>query len=164
MTCRRIRAYYKQLSEFKRDRIIGLKAVGRTNRKIIRHMGRSDADIRRCWQEWVDSWNPTDWGRIAFSDEPRFQLCPDNHRRCVWRRLGQRADPAFTIACPTSSQPQVMVWRAILTAPSSVIRCTLTAQRYVDDILRALLLPLLLQYLGLIFSKIMPDYIRHVKR
>ncbi|PRD21377.1 UNVERIFIED_CONTAM: hypothetical protein NCL1_51885 [Trichonephila clavipes] len=49
-------------------------------------------------------WNHADWGRTVFSDESCFQLCPDDHRRCVWRRSGQRAEPAFTIACPTRLQ------------------------------------------------------------
>ncbi|GFY19775.1 uncharacterized protein TNCV_4649451 [Trichonephila clavipes] len=91
-------------------------------------MGRSDAVIRRCWQEWADngrfqfhdgSGRPratTDQedrvivrsGVTApdsslstitlFSDESRFQLCLDDHRRRVWRRPGQRVDPAFPIA------------------------------------------------------------------
>ncbi|GFX36463.1 transposable element Tc1 transposase [Trichonephila clavipes] len=51
--------------------------------------------------------------RTVFSDESRFQLCPDDHRRRVWRRPGQRADPAFTIAHHTGSQPGVLVWGAI---------------------------------------------------
>ncbi|GFV15538.1 HTH_Tnp_Tc3_2 domain-containing protein [Trichonephila clavipes] len=45
--------------------------------------------------------NHADWGRIVFSYESRFHLCPDDHRRRVWRRPGQRADPSFTIACHT---------------------------------------------------------------
>ncbi|GFW04133.1 HTH_Tnp_Tc3_2 domain-containing protein [Trichonephila clavipes] len=36
----RIRAYYEQLSEFERGRIIRLKEAGWTNRRIARHMGR----------------------------------------------------------------------------------------------------------------------------
>ncbi|GFV40135.1 hypothetical protein TNCV_1533831 [Trichonephila clavipes] len=44
---------------------------------------------------------------IVFSDESHFQLCPDSNRRRVWRRLGQRADPAFTIARHTSPQTGV---------------------------------------------------------
>ncbi|GFY32452.1 hypothetical protein TNCV_3559601 [Trichonephila clavipes] len=31
-------------------------------------------------------------------EEYRFQLCPGVHRRRVWRRPGQHADTAFTIA------------------------------------------------------------------
>ncbi|GFU37532.1 HTH_Tnp_Tc3_2 domain-containing protein [Trichonephila clavipes] len=55
MPCRRIRAHYKQLSEFERGRIIGLKETGWANWRIPCHMGQSDAAIRRCWQGWVDN-------------------------------------------------------------------------------------------------------------
>ncbi|GFW37143.1 uncharacterized protein TNCV_5020411 [Trichonephila clavipes] len=55
MPRRRIRAHYEQMSVFERDRIIGLKEAGWTKRKITFHMGRSNAAIRKCWQEWVDS-------------------------------------------------------------------------------------------------------------
>ncbi|GFV86664.1 HTH_Tnp_Tc3_2 domain-containing protein [Trichonephila clavipes] len=50
-----IRAHNEQLSDFERGRIIELKEVGCANRRIARHMGRSDAAIRRCWQEWVEN-------------------------------------------------------------------------------------------------------------
>ncbi|GFY10177.1 transposable element Tc1 transposase [Trichonephila clavipes] len=109
-------------------------------------------------------WKHTDWGRIVFSEEFHFQLYPDDHRRRVWRRRGQRANPIFSIVSHTGPQPGVMVTSAISfdsQAPLGVIRGTLTAQRYVDDILRTILLPFLLQYPGLIFSKIMPDHIQH---
>ncbi|GFU01997.1 transposable element Tc1 transposase [Trichonephila clavipes] len=105
------------------------------------------------------------WGRIVFSDKSRFELCPDDHRRRVWRRPGQRADPAFTIACRTCDQPRVMACGAISfdsRPPMVIIRGTLTAQWCVDDILKTVLLSSLLQYLGLIFQKIRPDHMRHV--
>ncbi|GFX65586.1 HTH_Tnp_Tc3_2 domain-containing protein [Trichonephila clavipes] len=51
----RVRAHYEQLSEFERSRIIRLKDTGWANWRFSRHMGRNDAPIRRCWQEWVDS-------------------------------------------------------------------------------------------------------------
>ncbi|GFS57404.1 uncharacterized protein TNCV_492441 [Trichonephila clavipes] len=57
--------------------------------------------------------NHADWGCIVFSDEFFFQLCPDYHRRRVWRRPSQHAESAFTIARHTYSQPGVMVWDAI---------------------------------------------------
>ncbi|GFX97158.1 transposable element Tc1 transposase [Trichonephila clavipes] len=38
-------------------------------------------------------------GDIVFSDEFHFQLCPEDHRRRVWRHPWQHVDPAFTIAC-----------------------------------------------------------------
>ncbi|GFX88487.1 hypothetical protein TNCV_2279551 [Trichonephila clavipes] len=55
----RIRAHYEQLSELERGRTIELKEVG---------------------------WKHADWGRIVFSEESRFQMHPDHHRRRVRRR------------------------------------------------------------------------------
>ncbi|GFS79529.1 transposable element Tc1 transposase [Trichonephila clavipes] len=98
-------------------------------------------------------WNNANWGRIVFSEEFRFQLWPDDHRRRVWKRPGQRADPAFPIERHADPQTGVMVWGAISfdsQTPLVVIRNPLTAQRFVDDILRTVLLPFLLKYPGLI--------------
>ncbi|GFX62351.1 transposable element Tc1 transposase [Trichonephila clavipes] len=70
------------------------------------HVGSAktaDAIVSLCW-------NHADWGRIVFSDESHFHLCPDNHRRRVWR---QRAEPAFTIVRHKGPQQRVMVWGAI---------------------------------------------------
>ncbi|GFV53746.1 transposable element Tc1 transposase [Trichonephila clavipes] len=92
--------------------------------------------------------------RNLHSDESRFQLGPEDHRRRVWRRPWLRANPAFTITRQTGPQPRVMVWSASSfdsRTPLVVIRGTLAAQRYVDNILRTVLLPFLLQYSGLIF-------------
>ncbi|GFW23329.1 transposable element Tc1 transposase [Trichonephila clavipes] len=86
MPRRRIQAHNEQLSEFERGRIIGLKDGG---------------------------WNHADWERIVFSNESSFHLCPDDHRKRVWRRPGPRADPAFTITRHTGPQQGVMFWSAI---------------------------------------------------
>ncbi|GFV06764.1 hypothetical protein TNCV_1611771 [Trichonephila clavipes] len=56
MPCRRIRAPYKQLSEFEGGRIIGLKEAGWPNWRIARHMGRSDAPIRRMLARMSGQW------------------------------------------------------------------------------------------------------------
>ncbi|GFT76604.1 transposable element Tc1 transposase [Trichonephila clavipes] len=82
-----------------------------------------------------------------FSDEFRFQLCPDDHQRRVWSRSGQDAYPAFTIARHTCPQLGIMIRDGISfgsQTPLVAIRGTLTAQRYVDDILRTVLLRFLL--------------------
>ncbi|GFX47732.1 HTH_Tnp_Tc3_2 domain-containing protein [Trichonephila clavipes] len=55
MLHRRIRAHHEQISEFERGCIIGLREEGWANRRIAGHMDRSDATIRRCWQEWEDN-------------------------------------------------------------------------------------------------------------
>ena len=43
----KIRALCKQISEFERGHLIGLK--------ILNELSQSDAAIRRCWQEWVNN-------------------------------------------------------------------------------------------------------------
>ncbi|GFU25467.1 hypothetical protein TNCV_3620821 [Trichonephila clavipes] len=45
----------------------------------------------------------------VFSSEFRFHLCPDDHRKCVWRRPEQRAAPAFPIAHQTGPQQGFLV-------------------------------------------------------
>ncbi|UYV64630.1 hypothetical protein LAZ67_3001396 [Cordylochernes scorpioides] len=73
------------------------------------------------------------WGRIVFSDESRFFLCPDDRRKRVWRRPGQRADHGLTVEHHTGPQQGFMVWGAISFAsrtPFVVIPGTLTPQRY----------------------------------
>ncbi|KFM59159.1 hypothetical protein X975_17642, partial [Stegodyphus mimosarum] len=43
------------MSEFERGgHVVGLKEVGWSYRQIARHLSRSDATIRRCWQECVN--------------------------------------------------------------------------------------------------------------
>ncbi|GFW80756.1 transposable element Tc1 transposase [Trichonephila clavipes] len=128
MPSRRIRAHYEQLSEFEIGCIIGMKEGGWANWRIAHH--------------------------TVFSDESHFHLCPDDHRRRVWIRPGQRADPAFTISHHPGHQHGVMVREHFFLrrTPLSVIRGTLTAHRYVEGILRTVLLPFLLQYSGFIFQ------------
>ncbi|GFX56889.1 transposable element Tc1 transposase [Trichonephila clavipes] len=101
-------------------------------------------------------WNHADWGRIVFNDESRLQLCPDDHRRRVWKCLGQCADPSFTIARHTGPQPGVMVWGVIsfdIRTPLVVIRGPFRVQWYAEDILKTVLLLFFLQYPGLIFQQ-----------
>ncbi|GFV92607.1 uncharacterized protein TNCV_1374581 [Trichonephila clavipes] len=38
---------------FKMSRIIGLREAGWSNRRIGRHLGRSDMVVARCWQQWI---------------------------------------------------------------------------------------------------------------
>ncbi|GFU94225.1 transposable element Tc1 transposase [Trichonephila clavipes] len=49
----------------------------------------------------------------VFSDESRFHLCPDDHRKRVLRYQGQRVDPAFN----TGPQAEVMLVKHFLGQP-----------------------------------------------
>ncbi|UYV73395.1 hypothetical protein LAZ67_10003030, partial [Cordylochernes scorpioides] len=78
--------------------------------------------------------------------ESRFCFSSDSRRVRVWRRRGERSNPAAIVERPTVRQRGIMVWGAIaydFRSPLLRIQGTLTAQRYVDDVLR----PVTLLYL-----------------
>ncbi|UYV67486.1 hypothetical protein LAZ67_5000874 [Cordylochernes scorpioides] len=103
---------------------------------------------RRQRLEWCrarSTWM-TEWHRVVFSDESRFCLSSDSRRVRVWRRRGERSNPAAIVERPTVRQRGIMVWGAIAydsRSPLLHIRGTMTAQRYVDDVLRPVTLPYL---------------------
>ncbi|UYV83483.1 hypothetical protein LAZ67_23001165, partial [Cordylochernes scorpioides] len=103
---------------------------------------------RRQRLEWCrarSTWM-TEWHRVVFSDESRFCLSSDSRRVLVWRRRGERSNPAAIVERPTVRQRGIMVWGAIAydsRSPLLRIQGTMTAQRYVDDVLR----PVTLSYL-----------------
>ncbi|GFW11822.1 HTH_Tnp_Tc3_2 domain-containing protein [Trichonephila clavipes] len=95
----------------------------------------------------------TDWRRVIFSDESR-SLSADDHRTRVWRRTGQRSDPAFIV--DTAISQGVTVWGAISWDTRSslvLLQGTLTARRYVDDILTPIVLPMLSSRPGAIYQQ-----------
>ncbi|UYV65486.1 hypothetical protein LAZ67_3004489 [Cordylochernes scorpioides] len=103
---------------------------------------------RRQRLEWCrarSTWM-TEWHRVVFSDESRFCLSSDSRRIRVWRRRGERSNPAAIVERPTVRQRGIMVWGAIAydsRSPLLRIQGTMTAQRYVDDLLRPVTLPYL---------------------
>ncbi|UYV65482.1 hypothetical protein LAZ67_3004473 [Cordylochernes scorpioides] len=103
---------------------------------------------RRRRLEWCrarSTWM-TEWHRVVFSDESRFCLSSDSRRVRVWRRRGERSNPAAIVERPTVRQRGIMVWGAIAydsRSPLLRIQGTMTAQRYVDDVLRPVTLPYL---------------------
>ncbi|UYV85106.1 hypothetical protein LAZ67_X004594 [Cordylochernes scorpioides] len=103
---------------------------------------------RRQRLEWCrarSTWM-TEWHRVVFSDESRFCLSSDSRRVRVWRRRGERSNPAAIVERPTVRQCGIMVWGAIAYDSRSAllrIQGTMTAQRYVDDVLRPVTLPYL---------------------
>ncbi|UYV80637.1 hypothetical protein LAZ67_19001173 [Cordylochernes scorpioides] len=103
---------------------------------------------RRQRLEWcrARSMWMTEWHRVVFSDESRFCLSSDSRRVRVWRRRGERCNPAAIVERPTVRQRGIMVWGAIAydsRSPLLRIQGTMTAQRYVDDVMRPVTLPYL---------------------
>ncbi|UYV64118.1 hypothetical protein LAZ67_2006615 [Cordylochernes scorpioides] len=103
---------------------------------------------RRQRLEWCrarSTWM-TEWHRVVFSDESRFCLSSDSRRVRVWRRRGERSNPAAIVERPIVRQRGIMVWGAIAydsRSPLLRIQGTMTVQRYVDDVLRPVTLPYL---------------------
>ncbi|UYV65644.1 hypothetical protein LAZ67_3004944 [Cordylochernes scorpioides] len=103
---------------------------------------------RRQRLEWCrarSTWM-TEWHRVVFSDESRFCLSSDSRRVRVWRRRGERSNPVAIVERPTVRQRGIMVWGAIAYDSRSHLLCiqgTMTAQRYIDDVLRRVTLPYL---------------------
>ncbi|UYV76639.1 hypothetical protein LAZ67_14001548, partial [Cordylochernes scorpioides] len=102
---------------------------------------RQRLELCRARSTWM-----TEWHRVVFSDESRFCLSSDSRRVRVWRRRGERSNPAAIVERPTVRQRGIMVWGAIAydsRSPLLRIQGTMTAQRYIDDVLRPVTLPYL---------------------
>ena len=101
---------------------------------------------RRVWTQQHQQWGVNEWNGVLFSDECRVCVDRPDRRRCVWRRKGERYSNACIMEGNRWGGASVMLWAAISTrhrTPLIVVNGNLTAQRYVDQILR----PVLLQFL-----------------
>ncbi|GFW20143.1 transposable element Tcb1 transposase [Trichonephila clavipes] len=135
-----------------------LTEVGLRSRRLLRRLPLTPHH-RQCRLDFCRpraTWSVTDWRRVIFSDESRFSLSADDHRTRVWRRTGQRSDPAFIVERNTAISQGVTVWGAISWDTRSslvVLQGTLTARRYVDDILTPIVLPMLSSRPGAIYQQ-----------
>ncbi|GFV74236.1 transposable element Tcb2 transposase [Trichonephila clavipes] len=94
--------------------------------------------------------------RLSLARETRFNLSSDDNRVCVCRTRGERHNPAFALQRHTTPTAAIMVWGAIAYntwAPLVLIRGTMTAQRYVHNILQPHVLPLMQRLPGAIFQQ-----------
>ncbi|GFV98971.1 transposable element Tcb2 transposase [Trichonephila clavipes] len=178
MPLRRFQRQYDQLSQFERGRIIGMIEVGWSARRVARQLGHSVLRLaegqlgsrrplrvlpltpthRHLRLEWCcarRNGTAVGWNHIAFSEESRFNLSSDDNLVCVWRPHGERFNPTFSLQRHTAPKAGVMVWGAIAyntRSPLVLIRGTMTAQRYVHDILQPHV-PLMQWLLGAIFQQ-----------
>ncbi|GFT53216.1 transposable element Tcb1 transposase [Trichonephila clavipes] len=148
-------------------------------RRVARQLGRSDCVVRRRlaegrlgsrrpsrvlpltpthrrrrleWCRARGNWTTAEWNQIVFRDE---NLGSDDNRVRVWRSRGERFNPAFALLPHIAPTADVMVWGAIsynTRSPLVLIRGTITAQRYVHDILQTHVLPLMQRLPRAIFS------------
>ncbi|GFV18136.1 transposable element Tcb2 transposase [Trichonephila clavipes] len=85
-----------------------------------------------------------------------FNLSSDDNRVRVWRPHGECLNPTIALQRRTSPTAGVMVWGVIAyntLLPLVLIRGTMTAQRYVPDILQPHALPLKQRLPGAIFQQ-----------
>ncbi|GFU00182.1 transposable element Tcb2 transposase [Trichonephila clavipes] len=113
--------------------------------------------LRLKWCPARGNWTNTEWNQVIFSDESRFDLSSDdNHDVRVWRPRGEHLNPAFALQRHTTPTAGVMEWGAIaynIQSPLVLIHATMTAQRYVHDILQPHVLPLMQRLPGAIFQQ-----------
>ncbi|MBJ3201399.1 hypothetical protein JGB54_23265, partial [Salmonella enterica subsp. enterica serovar Agona] len=134
----------------------GLKSC-RPLRKLP--LTQSHQSQRLQWCRNRTSWT-TEWHRIVFSDESRFCFSSDSHRIRVWRRRGDRSNSAATVERQTARQRGIMIWGAIAMdsrSPLVRIRGTMTARRYVSDVLQPVALPYLQRLQNAVFQQDNPD-------
>ncbi|GFT07756.1 transposable element Tc1 transposase [Trichonephila clavipes] len=165
------RRHFSQLGEFKRGLIIGMKTAGWSVRRVAGQEDRSECAVRNCWEQWTRE-VPTR-GKLGLDDESRIVLWTDDNRVRVWRRPGERYNSPHTVLRHTARTAGVMVWGSIAYDSRStliVMRETLTGQRYVVDILRPHVGPLLNGLPGAIFqqdnarphtARVAQDFLRH---
>ncbi|GFX13730.1 transposable element Tcb2 transposase [Trichonephila clavipes] len=93
-----------------------LTEVGLRSRRPLRRLPLTPHH-RQCRLDFCRlraTWSVTNWRRVIFSDESRFSLSADDHRTRVWRRTGQRSDPAFIVEWHTAISQGVTVWEQFL--------------------------------------------------
>ncbi|GFV76835.1 transposable element Tcb2 transposase [Trichonephila clavipes] len=104
---------------------------------------------RRIGLEWCrarGNWTAAKWAQVVLSDESKINPSSDENHVRVWRPRAARLKPAFALQRHTASTAGVMVWGVIAYntwSPLVLIRGTMTAQRYVHDILQPHVLPLM---------------------
>ncbi|GFX06950.1 transposable element Tcb2 transposase [Trichonephila clavipes] len=154
--------------------------AGWSARRVARQLGRSNCVVRKCWGQWMRemsftrrpgperlrqtsrredrtrNWTAVEWNQIVFRDESRFNLSSVYYRVRVCRPRSGRLNPAFALQRTTAPTAGVMVWGTIVyntRSPLVLIRGTMTAQRYVHDILQPHVLPLMQWLPGATFQQ-----------
>ena len=99
---------------------------------------------RHRWCATVRPWDLANWRRIWFSDESRFLLQRHDGRQRVYRRRNERYAPNCVRQVDHFGGGSVMMWGAISYTGRTdlvLVQGNLTANRYIDQILRPHVLP-----------------------
>lgn len=106
---------------------------------------RGNREARNAWCAEHEFWTHQQWARVLFTDESRFGLCPDTRRTRVWRRSGNQQRLRNVQQVNKFQGGTIMVWGGIMLGRRSelvFIEASLTADRYRDNILQPVVLPI----------------------
>ena len=109
---------------------------------------RAHKTARLAWSRRHLRWKRLLWSRVMFTDESRFRLEHPDGRIRVWRRTGERFLEDCVLPKTAYGGGSVMVWAgfsAQYRTPLHHVQGNLNGQRYRDEILRPLALPMLRQ-------------------
>lgn len=125
-----------------------LHEVGIRARRPLRRirMTPRHREQRLQWSRSRRVWQRLRWHRVWFSDESRFLLHRVDGRTRVYRRRNERFAPCCIREADRFGGGSVMVWGAIShtgRTPLVIIRGTLTAARYRDEVLEHHILPIM---------------------
>ncbi|GFV53150.1 transposable element Tcb2 transposase [Trichonephila clavipes] len=107
------------------------------------------------WCHARGNWTGAERHQVVFSDESRFNLSSDDNSVLVWRPRG-KFNLAFALQRHTSPIAGVIVWETIAyntRSPLVLIYGSMTAQRYVYDIVQPYVLPHMQRSPGAIFQQ-----------
>ena len=117
---------------------------------------RNHRHKRLNWARAHRQWTRRQWNQVVFTDESCFNLKFADGRVRVWRRDGERMDPANVIQHDRLGGGSIMVWGGISNCAKTdlvTVQGNLNAVRYCNEIVRPVLLPFLRQRHAAIFQQ-----------
>ena len=117
---------------------------------------------RLQWTQNRQHWTWRQWRTVLFSDESRFCISNGDGRIRIWRRAGERYADHNVMEVDTWGGPSVMIWGAIalnhLVGPVFFRNVGpgrgngITAQRYINQVLRPVAVPYIQQHNNLVLQ------------
>ncbi|GFU16614.1 transposable element Tcb2 transposase [Trichonephila clavipes] len=110
-------------------------------RRPVRCVPLTPAHRRRrsLWCREHRNWRDNEWGRVLFTDESRFSLNSDSHRKLIWRERGSRNHPSNIIERDRYGCRGVLVWEGIMLGSRTDLHIfdavSVNGTRYCNEIL-----------------------------
>ena len=123
----------------------GMRCRRPYNGNILTHRHRT---VRLAWARQHLQRGARFWTNVIFSDESRFSVSSADGRQRVYRRRNERYAQCCVLERNRFGGGSVMVWGAInhrFKSQLVIVNGNLNAQRYIDQILRPVVIPLIQQ-------------------